>query len=52
MNEAPVSARLGTSDHSFTYVARWSHGATELMKETAARVVGCSKPIWNAWMRV
>ena len=36
---------LDTSDYSFTYVARWSDGETELMKETAARVIACVRDI-------
>ena len=36
---------LDTSDYSFSYVARWSDGQTELMKDTAARVIECSKNI-------
>ena len=36
---------LDTSDYSFAYVARWSGGKSELVKDTAGRVVGCSKGI-------
>ncbi|MGH2699827.1 MAG: ArdC-like ssDNA-binding domain-containing protein, partial [Actinomycetota bacterium] len=36
---------LDTSDYSFAYVARWSGGATELVKDTAARVIGCAQKI-------
>ena len=34
---------LGSSDYSFPYVARWSDGATELIKDTAERVIGCAQ---------
>jgi hypothetical protein len=30
------------------YVARWSDGSTELVKDTAERVVGCAKKILTA----
>ena len=36
---------LDTGDYSFAYVARWAEGSTELIKDTAERVVGCSKEI-------
>jgi antirestriction protein ArdC len=36
---------LDTADYSFSYVARWSDGFTELIKDTAERVVGCAKEI-------
>ncbi len=36
---------LDTGDYSFAYVARWSHGAVELVTETAERVLGCAKQI-------
>lgn len=36
---------LDTSDYSFNYVARWSGGDTDLMKNTAERVMGCAKSI-------
>ena len=36
---------LDTSDYSFTYVARWSDGDIDLLKETGERVVLCSKQI-------
>jgi len=36
---------LDTADYSFAYVARWSHGAVELVTETAERVLGCAKRI-------
>ena len=36
---------LDTSDYSFAYVARWSEGFTELVKDTAERVVDCAKRI-------
>ena len=36
---------LDTSDYSFAYVARWSEGLTELVKDTAERVVVCAKQI-------
>jgi hypothetical protein len=31
---------LDTSDYSFAYVALWSDGFAELVKDTAERVVG------------
>jgi len=36
---------LDTSDYSFAYVARWSDGLTELVKDTAERVIGCAKQV-------
>ena len=36
---------LDTADYSFAYVARWSGGATELVTETAERVLCCAKRI-------
>lgn len=39
---------LDTSDYSFAYVARWSDGESELMKDTAERVIGCAKSIIDA----
>lgn len=36
---------LDTSEYSFAYVARWSDGFTELVRDTAERVVGCAKEI-------
>jgi hypothetical protein len=36
---------LNSGDYSFAYVARWSDGATGLIKDTAERVIGCSKQI-------
>jgi hypothetical protein len=36
---------LDTGDYSFAYVARWSDGSTELVKDTAERVVRCAKEI-------
>ena len=38
---------LDSSGYSFAYVARWSDGATELIKDTAERVVTCAKQILN-----
>lgn len=29
----------------FSYVARWSDGEPELVKDTAERVIGCAKQI-------
>ena len=34
---------LDTGDYSFAYVARWSDGFTELVKDTAERVVRCAQ---------
>ena len=36
---------LDTGDYSFAYVARWSDGTPELVKDTAERVIGCVKQI-------
>ena len=36
---------LDTSDYSFAYVARWSDGCCELVKDTAERVVECARRI-------
>ena len=36
---------LDTSDYSFAYVARWSEGLSELVKDTAERVIECAKGI-------
>lgn len=36
---------LDTSDYSFAYVVRWSDGFSELVKDTAERVIQCSKQI-------
>ena len=36
---------LDTGDYSFAYVARWSEGLTELVKDTAERTIGCAKQI-------
>jgi hypothetical protein len=36
---------LNTGDYSFAYVARWSAGSTDLVKNTAERVIGCAKEI-------
>ena len=41
---------LDASDYSFTYVARWSEGNTELLKETAARVVDCAGRILKSFL--
>lgn len=32
-------------DLLFAYVARWSDGFAELVKDTAERVIGCAKQI-------
>jgi hypothetical protein len=34
-----------TGDYSFAYVARWSDGTTDPVKNTAERVVRCAKEI-------
>lgn len=34
-----------------TYVARWSDGATELIKDTAERVIRCAKQILEGLVR-
>lgn len=36
---------LDTSDYSFAYVARWSDGFSELVKDTAERVIDCAKAL-------
>jgi hypothetical protein len=37
--------RLEAGDYSFAYVARWSNGATEVIRETGERVIRCAKAI-------
>jgi hypothetical protein len=39
---------LDTGDYSFPYIARWSNGETELIKETGERVIRCAKQILQA----
>ena len=39
---------LDTSDYSFAYVARWSEGSTDVLKETGERVISCAKQILAA----
>ena len=39
---APMAS---SSSHSWSYVARWSDGVTELVKDTAERVIGCAKQV-------
>lgn len=39
---------LDTGDYSFSYVARWSLGDMEKIKETGERVVSCAKRILSA----
>ena len=36
---------LDTSDYSFTYVARWSEGSRELVRDSSQRAVACSQRI-------
>lgn len=36
---------LDSGGYSFAYVARWSDGATDLIKDTAERVIRCAKQI-------
>jgi len=36
---------LDTSGYSFTYVARWSDGDTDVIRGTAARAINCSRDI-------
>ena len=36
---------LDTGDYSFAYVARWSDGFSELVKDTAERAVECARQI-------
>jgi antirestriction protein ArdC len=40
---------LDSGDHSFPYITRWAEGSSELVKETAERVIGCAKHIL-AWL--
>ena len=40
-----------TSDYSFAYVARWSNGECDLIKDTAERVVKCAKHILGSLER-
>jgi antirestriction protein ArdC len=39
---------LDSGDYSFAYVARWSEGSTDLLKETGERVIECAKGILEA----
>lgn len=39
---------LDTSDYSFRYVAAWSDGEVEKIKETGERVINCAKTILDA----
>ncbi len=36
---------LDTSDYSFAYVARWSGGSADVVKQTTERVLGCARGI-------
>lgn len=36
---------LETGDYSFPYVTRWAEGCTDLVKQTAERVIRCAKQI-------
>lgn len=36
---------LDSGDYSFPYVARWAEGATDLLRETGERVIGCARGI-------
>ncbi len=36
---------LDSGDYSFAYVARWSEGSSDLLKETGERVIACAKQI-------
>lgn len=36
---------LDTSDYSFPYVARWTGGLSDLVRETAERAIGCAKAL-------
>lgn len=36
---------LETSDYSFPYVAAWSNGDVEKIKETGGRVTSCAREI-------
>jgi hypothetical protein len=40
---------LDSGDYSFPYVTRWAEGSSDLVKETAERVIGCAKHIL-AWL--
>ena len=42
---------LDTSDYSFAYVARWSEGSIDFLRETGERVVGCAKQILEGLAR-
>lgn len=39
---------LDSGDYSFAYVARWSAGESDLIKDTAERVICCAKQILGA----
>lgn len=36
---------LDSGDYSFTYVARWADGSTDLLKEAGEKVIACAKQI-------
>lgn len=36
---------LDSGGYSFPYVTRWAEGSTEVLRETAERVIGCAKEI-------
>ncbi len=36
---------MDTGEYSFAYVARWSDGSVELVRDSAERVVGCAKEV-------
>ncbi|MGH2703462.1 MAG: ImmA/IrrE family metallo-endopeptidase [Actinomycetota bacterium] len=36
---------LDSGDYSFAYVARWSNGETDVIKETGERVMACARSI-------
>ena len=43
---------LDTGDYSFPYVARWADGSTDLVKETAERVINCAKRVLDGVTKV
>lgn len=43
---------LDSGDYSFAYVARWSDGATDLLKETGERVIACAQTILTSLTRI
>ncbi len=43
---------LDSGEYSFAYVAGWSDGSTELLKDSAERAIGCAKQILDSLVAV